>query len=167
MSPRAAWRLEALGFEQVYDYVAGETDWAAAGLPVEGTVTKVPTIGNLVHADVPTCRRDEPLADVVERTSKGGWNTCVVTNEHGIVLGRLFRKELESGATGTAESVMRAGPSTYRPNVDVLQMTTHMTERKLETALLTTSDGRLLGLVRRAEIAAAAAEIGGHDHHDH
>jgi hypothetical protein len=33
MSPRAAWRLEGLGFERVYDYVPGESDWFASGLP--------------------------------------------------------------------------------------------------------------------------------------
>ena len=37
MSPRAACRLERLGLERVYDYVAGIADWKAAGLPVEGT----------------------------------------------------------------------------------------------------------------------------------
>ena len=36
MSPRAAWRLESLGFTKVYDYVPGKTDWLAAGLPREG-----------------------------------------------------------------------------------------------------------------------------------
>ena len=36
MSPRAAARLESLGFRQVYDYVAGEADWFASGLPMEG-----------------------------------------------------------------------------------------------------------------------------------
>ncbi len=36
MSPRAACRLEALGFEQVYDYVLGIADWNAAGIPIEG-----------------------------------------------------------------------------------------------------------------------------------
>src|SRR6266511_4403171 len=37
MSPRAAWRLESMGFAEVYDYVAGKADWGAAGLPLEGT----------------------------------------------------------------------------------------------------------------------------------
>ena len=32
MSPRAAWRLEAFGYVEVYDYVAGKSDWMAAGL---------------------------------------------------------------------------------------------------------------------------------------
>src|SRR5688572_23586838 len=36
MSPRAASRLETLGFEQVYDYVAGKADWGSGGLPLEG-----------------------------------------------------------------------------------------------------------------------------------
>ena len=36
MSPRAAWRLEGLGFEKVFDYVPGEADWFASGLPRDG-----------------------------------------------------------------------------------------------------------------------------------
>jgi rhodanese-related sulfurtransferase len=37
MSPRAVWRLEAMGFSRVYDYAVGKVDWMAAGLPTEGT----------------------------------------------------------------------------------------------------------------------------------
>jgi hypothetical protein len=36
MSPGAASRLESIGFERVYDYVAGKADWESAGLPLEG-----------------------------------------------------------------------------------------------------------------------------------
>src|SRR2546430_16920519 len=36
MSPRAAARLEQLGFD-VYDYALGKVDWMARGLPMEGT----------------------------------------------------------------------------------------------------------------------------------
>jgi rhodanese-related sulfurtransferase len=31
MSPRAASRLESLGFTEVYDYIDGKLDWMAAG----------------------------------------------------------------------------------------------------------------------------------------
>lgn len=34
-SPQAAERMEALGFQQVFDYAAGKMDWKEAGLPVE------------------------------------------------------------------------------------------------------------------------------------
>ncbi len=40
MSPRAAWRLESLGFTRVYDYVAGKVDWFAAGFPREGRLAQ-------------------------------------------------------------------------------------------------------------------------------
>jgi len=33
-SPRAAQRMEALGYDRIYDYAAGKADWAAAGLPI-------------------------------------------------------------------------------------------------------------------------------------
>src|SRR6266851_66135 len=45
MSPRAAWRLESLGFGEVYDYVAGKLDWMAAGLRTEGTNAAHPRAG--------------------------------------------------------------------------------------------------------------------------
>lgn len=34
-SPKAAARMEELGFRRVYDYAAGKTDWRKAGLPVQ------------------------------------------------------------------------------------------------------------------------------------
>lgn len=34
-SPRAAEKMETLGFTRVFDYEAGKDDWREAGLPVE------------------------------------------------------------------------------------------------------------------------------------
>ena len=34
-SPRAAQKMEELGFTNVYDYEGGKEDWRSAGLPVE------------------------------------------------------------------------------------------------------------------------------------
>jgi rhodanese-related sulfurtransferase len=34
-SPKAAQRLEELGYSQVYDYAAGKEDWKEANLPIE------------------------------------------------------------------------------------------------------------------------------------
>ncbi len=45
MSPRAAARLETLGFDDVYDYVSGKSDWMAAGLPTVRESVGVPTAG--------------------------------------------------------------------------------------------------------------------------
>ena len=34
-SPEAARRMEAIGYDNVYDYAAGKADWRDAGLPIE------------------------------------------------------------------------------------------------------------------------------------
>src|SRR5712691_12170159 len=96
MSPRAAWRLEAMGFENVYDYENGKRDWGSFGLPREGTKAQEPSGGDLVREDVPTCRLEDELKEVRQRVRDAGWDTCMVVNEHGIVLGRLGRKALRA-----------------------------------------------------------------------
>ena len=56
MSPRAACRLETLGFEHVYDYVPGKADWLARALRTEGEDTDQPRVGPLARGDVVTCQ---------------------------------------------------------------------------------------------------------------
>jgi len=40
LSARAAWRLESMGFQEVYRYTPGKSDWLAAGWETEGTEAK-------------------------------------------------------------------------------------------------------------------------------
>src|SRR5437879_12533214 len=81
MSPRAASRLETLGFAEVYDYVDGKVDWMAAGLPTEGTNAQHPRAGDTARKDVPTCGLTERLGDVKARVEAEGWNAAVVGND--------------------------------------------------------------------------------------
>jgi CBS domain-containing protein len=152
LSPRAAWRLESLGFENVCDYVAGKQDWLAYGLPVEGELAGAVTIGQLVHRDVPTCRLDEKLSKLEQRLRASGWSECVVINEPRIVLG-LLRKSMWEGATkgATAEQMMESAPITFRPHVRREEIVPYMQKRKMKTVLVTTADGVLLGLLRRRD----------------
>lgn len=123
MGPRAAWRLESLGFREVYDYAAGKADWFARGHPVEGERAEVPRVGRSARSDVPICRLEEPVSVVAERVRAAGWDTCIVVNDGGIVLGRLFKSELSGDVSTAVEDAMRSGPSTFRPNVTVEEMT--------------------------------------------
>jgi CBS domain-containing protein len=157
MSPRAAWLLEALGFADVAHYLGGISDWAAAALPVEGHATEELTIGALAHRDVPTCALDDPVADVLARMERERWETCFVVNHEGVVLGRLYRSDLRAGRGPRAVDAMRVGPSTYRPDMLARDMLARMEQRDLHTAPVTTSDGRLVGLVRREDLRAAIA----------
>jgi rhodanese-related sulfurtransferase len=52
MSPRAAWQLEALGFQDVYDFVAGKAEWIAHRLPLEGKGPHYPLVGEAARRDV-------------------------------------------------------------------------------------------------------------------
>jgi hypothetical protein len=162
MSPRAAWRLEALGFEQVYDYVAGKAAWGAAGLPREGPAASEPSAGDAADPDVPTCSLDDDLVAVREQALKSGWDTCIVVNEQRIVLGRLGRKALSGTSDRTVEDAMNEGPSTVRPNVPLRELDDRLEKQDLETALVTTREGRLVGIVRRHRGAPHRGVAGGH-----
>jgi CBS domain-containing protein len=148
MSPRAAWRLEAVGFEQVYDYVAGKADWGAAGLPREGRAAAARTAGDAAP-EVPTCGLADDLQQVRERVRASGWDHCVVVNGDRIVLGRLGRRALARDDAATVEEAMTEGPSTVRPNEPLDPLLERLERDGLETALVTTADGELVGVVRR------------------
>lgn len=158
MSPRAAWRLESLGFGDVYDYVAGKVDWMAAGLPTDGTNAQRPRAGDVARRDVPTAQLDERLGDVRERVRAVGWDAAVVINSERVVLGLLRSKELEKDPTLRIEQAMRPGPSTYRPYVSIKEMAEQMTKHMLDSSPITTLDGRLVGLLLQKDAVQMAGE---------
>lgn len=155
MSPRAASRLEALGFERVYDYAGGKADWGASGLPLAGRAGS--RAGDLAHQDAPTCAIDEPLQEVCVRVRETEWDTCLVVDGRRVVQGRLGRRALSRTDVVTVEEAMSDGPRTIRPDVRLDKFVGWMHRRSLTTAVVTTSDGRLVGVVRLAEAEARLA----------
>jgi len=158
MSPRAAWRLESLGFVEVYDYTGGKLDWLAAGLPTEGTNAERPRAGGLARKDVPTCRLDERLGDVRDRVRNQAWEAAVVVNEERVVFGLLRAKELAGDGDQLIAQAMRPGPSTFRPYVLAEEMAHSMVDHKLESSPITTSDGRLVGLLLQKDVVDAVGK---------
>ncbi len=151
MSPRAAWRLETLGFPRVYDYVAGKADWGSSGLPLEGHADSSTRVSSVTSTEVPTCRLDELASDVAARLPTG-WDICVVVNEASIVLGLLGRNALRSNQQRTAEDAMASGPSTIRPSARLEAVAARMQEQNLTRMIVTRSDGTLLGALRAEDI---------------
>jgi CBS domain-containing protein len=158
MSPRAAWRLESLGFREVYHYVDGKSDWMAAGLPTEGTNAQRPRAGDLARKDVPTAGLSERLGDVRDRVRAQGWDAVVVVNEQRVVLGLLRSAELDKDPDLAIEQAMRPGPSTFRPSASIHEMAHAMVEHKLENVPITTSDGRLVGLLLQKDVLDQSEE---------
>jgi CBS domain-containing protein len=138
---------------RVFDYVAGKADWLGAGLPTEGTAAQRPRIGPRARPDTPTCGLAERLVDVRDRVTAAGWDECVVVNDERIVLGIVDPRRLASGSPdAVVESVMRPGPTTFRPSVTVEELASHLREHGLDRSLVTTPEGRLIGAVRRADL---------------
>ena len=112
MSPRAAWRLESLGFSQVFDYGAGKVDWLASGLPTEGKESHVLRAKDSVRRDVPTCRLTDRLGDIQHRVQVAGQEGGVVVNEAGVVLGYVGGNAFDAAPEMLVERVMEPGPAT-------------------------------------------------------
>src|ERR671936_1731977 len=159
MSPRAASRLEALGFAQVYDYVAGIADWASFGLPIEGEHHSGTRVGAHARTDVPACPPHDRMDEVRERVRAAGWDTCFVIDERGVVLGRLGRAALAADDDVSVEEAMTLGPSTVRPSLELDRAVERMRSQNLSTLPVTTSEGRLLGLLERDAAEQALREL--------
>jgi len=102
---------------------------------------------------VPVCLLTDSVVDVRQRALDAGG--CAVVNDHEIVLGWLSREALQKDAGSGVEEAMEPGPSTFRPSVPLEEMRDYMRPRKMKRALVTSSDGRLIGTVELSEIENA------------
>jgi Mg/Co/Ni transporter MgtE len=161
MSPRAAARLESLGFKDVYDYVAGKADWASFGLPIEGRRDSATRVGARTRTDVPTCGLGDRLSDVCERVRDAGWDTCFVADQRRVVLGRLGRSALARDSDTSVEEAMTPGPSTVRPSLGLDEAVERMQAQNLTSLPVTRSDGQLVGVLRREDAEQALLQSGG------
>ncbi|GMQ86114.1 MAG: hypothetical protein BMS9Abin07_1687 [Acidimicrobiia bacterium] len=151
MSPRAACRLERLGFERVYDYVHGLADWKAGGLPMEGSAVQVQRVADATRPDIPTCEVDDLLGEVRRRTHDAGWDECIVIDCDGIVVGRIRGQAWESDDAVSAEAVMESGPTTVRPDGLLHPLIDRMSKRDTKLVVVTTPQGYLIGVLLREE----------------
>lgn len=108
---------------------------------------------------------DERIAEVRERVHGAGWEVCVVVNDQRVVFGLLRRNELLKGHDEPVERIMRPGPSTFRPHVRIEEMAAYMMEHDLPSSPITTSDGRLVGILLKDDALEAVHRL--HMHHEH
>jgi rhodanese-related sulfurtransferase len=150
LSARAAWRLESMGFQEVYRYTAGKADWLAAGWETEGTATKPPRLKQYLQKDVFVCSLRERLEDVKTRR-RPHQDVCVVVSDRNIVLGVLRGESWNANPLSRVVDVMDPGPRTFRPDVDPKEVQKTLRSEESEIAIVTTSDGELLGTIRTAQ----------------
>jgi hypothetical protein len=158
MAPRAAARLESLGFDGIFEYKAGKLDWLAAGLPTEGENSKCPRAGEASRKDAAVCGLKDRLGDARNRAKRSGLEVAVVVDAEQVVLGLLRSEQLEMDPNLAVEQAMRPGPSTFRPYVSMKEMADYMVEHSLESVPITTSDGKLAGVLLKSDATRMAAD---------
>ena len=83
-----------------------------------------------------------------------------MVNAERVVFGLLRAKELAGDGDRLISEAMRPGPSTFRPYVLAEEMAKTMVNHKLESSPITTSDGRLVGLLLQKDVVDAAGTGG-------
>ncbi|MBS1885672.1 MAG: hypothetical protein JSU06_00625 [Actinobacteria bacterium] len=152
MSPRAAARLDSLGFEQVHDYTPSKVDYMARGLPTEGEKARERRAIDVLRDDVVRCWPGDKVEDVRARIEVSPYGFAIVVAADQTVLGRVRGSALRQAAGASAEEVMEPGPSTIRANVRIEDLRGRMEAGGLTISLVTTPDGTLLGVVRRSDL---------------
>ncbi|SDJ66400.1 Rhodanese-related sulfurtransferase [Nonomuraea maritima] len=144
LSPRAAHRLERLGFTHVHDYAQGKMDWLSADLPYEGHAALV---SQRVRRDPVTATLDDPLGSLTERIVADPAGVAVVVDEDDVVQGVIGSRELKGAdLDATAESAMREGATTVRPSEEIDALVQRMDRARVDHVVVTHQDGTLVGL---------------------
>jgi rhodanese-related sulfurtransferase len=150
LSARAAWRLESMGFQEVYRYTPGKADWLAAGWETEGTQADKARIRQMIHKDAPTCSLRERLEDVKSRR-RPNQDLFIVVNDKNIVMGVIQGESWDANPQSRVVDIMQPGPRTIRPDLDPKDAQKILRNHEASSAIVTTSDGELIGLIRIAQ----------------
>jgi CBS domain-containing protein len=133
----------------------GKVDWLARNLPIEGTDADAPTAGRVARDDVVTCRLEDRVGAVRKQIEASPHGFAIVTSPDRIVLGRLRGSALDCDPELPAEDVMEPGPSTTRPDKPAAALAKRLADSDLKTAVITTPEGRLIGIALRVDLEQA------------
>jgi CBS domain-containing protein len=140
----------------VYDYVPGKVDWLAHNLEVEGDRADAVTVGRVMRHDVVRCAPTDTVNTVLELTQGSAYPFAVLTSPDGTVLGRVPGSALKPPSETPVWDVAEPGPKTFRPHHSVENVIGHLIEKDLRWAIVTTPEGRLLGVASREDLERAA-----------
>lgn len=139
----------------------GKVDWLAHGLPVEGERADPPTAGGAARDDVVRCAVGDGAAGVLDAVEGSPYPFALVTGEGGVLLGRVRASALrERDGDRPVGEIMELGPSTVRPHRAAGELAEQLAERELRWAIVSTPEGRLVGVASREELERAAGETG-------
>src|SRR5205085_6782361 len=104
----------------------------------------------MIHKDVPTSSLHEPLEDV-KRRRRPNEDFCIVLSDRNIVLGMIQGETWNANPLSRVADVMQPGPRTIRPDLEPKDAQKLLRNYDAPNAIVTTSDGELLGIVKIAQ----------------
>jgi hypothetical protein len=122
----------------------------AEGLPSEGLLGDEQRAGAIVRADVPRVAPGAALSEVEKVI--GSWELVAATADDGTLVGVVRAEAAAAPGDRTVDTVMQTGSATVRPSISRRELAQSMDQQGQSFVLVTTSDGRMLGLVRRRDL---------------
>ena len=119
-------------------------DWLSSALPHESTADLV---GRHLDTDIPTCTIDEP-ADTVAHRHHDRTGSCIALTDTGVVMGVATLDDLTDDQRQIAD-IMTFGVTTVRPSEDTAALGKRMATANVDSIIVTSSDGVLLGVHHR------------------
>ena len=116
------------------------------------------TAGQLIRRDVVSCGLADPVGEVIQRVSESPYGFALVVSGGGVLLGRVRRSACDVPSQTPAEEVMEGGPSTVRPDISAEKLAERLRRRGFKTAVVSTPEGELLGVVRCADLERGSCE---------
>jgi hypothetical protein len=95
------------------------------------------------------------VADVRDAIEASPYTFALVTGSDGMLLGRVAASALEGAVDGSLADVMELDPSTVRPHSAAGELAERLADQDLRWAIVTTPEGRLLGVVWREDLERA------------
>jgi Mg/Co/Ni transporter MgtE len=139
--------------------VFGKVDWLAHSLPVEGERAVAPTAGRVARDDYVRCGPDDTAGDVLADVERSNYPFALVAAGNGMLLGRARGSDLRSAPPDAPVSqIMELAPATNRPHRAARDVAKRLADRDLRWTIITTPEGRLLGVASREDLEHLAAE---------
>ena len=131
----------------------GKVDWLAHNLPLEGERLGAPIAGRVICDDVVLCRPTDRIADVRESIERSPYPFALIPSDDRTLLGRAPCSALDPAPDRPVWEVAEPGPKTFRPHVSTEQVAGALADKGLRWAIVTTPEGRVLGVASREALA--------------
>src|SRR5207245_1587827 len=116
------------------------------GFETEGENAGRPRLKQYVKTNVQTCLLRDRMQDIQNR--RGNNDVCIVLNDRNIVMGIIEGEAWNANPLMRPSEVMKPGRRTFRPDGDPKESAKELRKDEIENAIVTTSDGELIGILR-------------------